>query len=266
MRIYQVDSFTDKPFYGNPAGVCVLDKPCSEEFMQSLAAEMNLSETAFILREDSEAFRLRWFTPVTEVSLCGHATLASAHILWTEGYLQLEEEARFNTLSGRLTAKKKSDWIEMDFPLYKIAGVELPESLVSALGVRPIYAGVRRKPGDSTYLVEVESEDLVVSLRPDFRRLAAVDASFVIVTSRAVGKPYDFVSRFFAPAVGIDEDPVTGSAHCYLAPYWSEKLGKTDLVGFQASKRTGIVRCSTREDRVLIAGQAVTVFGADLVV
>jgi PhzF family phenazine biosynthesis protein len=204
MRIYQVDSFTDKPFYGNPAGVCVLDEPCSEGFMQSLAAEMNLSETAFVLREDDEAFRLRWFTPVTEVSLCGHATLASAHILWTEGYLQPEEEARFNTLSGRLTAKKKSDWIEMNFPVRRIAGVELPESLVSALGVRPIYSGVRRKPSGSTYLVEVESEDLVASLRPDFRRLAATDARNVILTSRAVGKPYDFVSRFFAPAVGID--------------------------------------------------------------
>ncbi len=266
MNVYQVDSFTNKPFQGNPAGVCVVDEPLADALMQSIAAEMNLSETAFLLREGECSFRLRWFTPATEVSLCGHATLASAHILWEEGYLEPEREAVFNTKSGRLTARKKSDWIEMDFPLRRVTPVEPPENVVDALGVRPIYAGAYKKPSGSTYLLEVESENEIVALRPDFRRLAQTDARSVIVTSRAEGKPYDFVSRFFAPAVGIDEDPVTGSAHCYLTPYWSEKLAKRELTGFQASRRTGIVRCSMQENRVLLAGQAVTVLRAELTV
>ena len=266
MKIYQVDSFTDKPFLGNPAGVCLLDEPRSDDFVRSVAAEMNLSETAFLLTEEGGAFRLRWFTPTTEVSLCGHATLASAHILWTEGYLSPGEEARFDTMSGRLTAKKKSDWIEMDFPLRQVTPTEPPERLLTALGVRPIYTGIRRKPDGDTYLIEVESEDLVASLTPDFRLMAQTGARSVIVTSKAEGKQYDFVSRFFAPAVGIDEDPVTGSAHCYLAPHWAEKLGKRELTGFQVSKRTGVVRCCPQGDRVLIAGQAVTVLRAELVV
>lgn len=264
MNIYQVDSFTDKPFRGNPAGVCVLDERVCDAFMQSIAAEMNLSETAFLLREDEGSYHLRWFTPATEVSLCGHATLASAHILWEAGHLEPEQGALFNTKSGRLAARKRADWIEMDFPLRRVTAVELPERLAAALGVRPAWAGAYRQPSGSTYLLEVASEDEIVSLRPDFRRLAQTDARSVIVTSRAEGKQYDFVSRYFAPAVGIDEDPVTGSAYCYLTPYWSEKLSKRELIGFQASKRTGIVRCSPQQSGVLLAGQAVTVFKAEL--
>ena len=258
--IVQVDAFTARPFAGNPAAVCVLPAPRGEGWMQDVAREMNLSETAFLHRRGDE-WELRWFTPTTEVELCGHATLASAHVLWEDGHLPPDAEARFHTRSGLLTARRSGGWIEMNFPA-KPAEESVPSpELVRALGVEPLYVG--RSHFDA--LVEVESEEVVRALRPDLGLLRQVDARGVIVTSRAATPGFDFVSRFFAPRVGVDEDPVTGSAHCCLAPYWKKRLGRDGLVGFQASARGGVVRVRTEEDRVVLAGEAVTVLRGELV-
>lgn len=271
MRIYQVDAFTDRPFKGNPACVCLsdADRPdpggWTESWMQSLAAEMNLSETAF-LRTQADRFGLRWFTPKREVSLCGHATLATAHVLWEEQILKPEEEARFDTRSGLLTARKDGGWIEMDFPAKEVVEADENASLNAALGIAPLYTGQLTAANGTLYLFEVESEEEVRALAPDFGRLASSGARAVIVTGRSRSPEYDFVSRFFAPLVGIAEDPVTGSSHCYLAPYWGRKLGKRSLVGFQASARTGVVGCHWKGERVLLRGQAITVFKGELLI
>lgn len=257
--IYQVDAFTDQPFKGNPAGVCILRGPAEEAWMKDVAREMNLSETAFLYPQE-DGYHLRWFTPAAEVALCGHATLASAHTLWETGSLPPGKQARFHTLSGLLTAEKKGEWIEMDFPARpEVQAEPLPE-LASALGLTPVYVG----KNVYDYLVEAESEAVVRSLRPDFTRLEALPVRGVIVTSRSETPGYDFISRFFAPAVGVNEDPVTGSAHCCLGPYWQQKLGKDDLLAYQASARGGVVRVSVRGDRVLLGGQAVTVLRGEL--
>lgn len=258
--IYQVDAFTSRAFSGNPAGVCLLEQPRPAEWMQSVAAEMNLSETAFLLRE-GEGFRLRWFTPRVEVTLCGHATLASAHILWEQGVLAEEQQAQFETLSGRLTADKRGDWIALNFPARPVAPVEPPPGLLAGLGIeRAVFVGRYRED----YLLEVEDESIVRGLRPDFSGLLRVETRGVVVTARARGGEFDFVSRFFAPAVGINEDPVTGAAHCALAPYWSAKLGKARLTAYQASERGGVLRLSPEGERVVIEGQAVTVFRVEM--
>lgn len=253
--IFTVDAFADRPFRGNPAGVCLLEEPAEASWMQAVAREMNLSETAFLYREH-DGFRLRWFTPLVEVELCGHATLASAHILWQEGVLLKEEEARFHTLSGLLTARRDGDWIEMNFPAKADEPVSIPEGLAEALWVKPIYVG--KTVYD--YLVEVDGEETVRAMSPDMKALRDIPARGFIVTSRARSGGFDFVSRFFAPAVGVDEDPVTGSAHSSLGPYWQRKLGKREFTAFQASERGGVIRVRVSEDRVFIAGQAVTVF------
>ena len=258
-RIVQVDAFTDRAFAGNPAAVCVLPGPRPEEWMQKVAREMNLSETAF-LQSEGDGFRLRWFTPTVEVELCGHATLASAHVLWEDGHLKPEEEAQFYTLSGELSARRRDGWIEMDFPLEPAEAAAAPRGLAEALGVRPVYVGRSRLD----YLVEVETEDAVRSARPDFTRLRDVEARGVIVTSAAGSRDYDFVSRFFGPRAGVDEDPVTGSAHCTLGPFWAKRLGKTEMVGYQASQRGGVVRVRVGESRVYLGGQAVTVLRGEL--
>ena len=211
LRIVQVDAFTDRPFAGNPAAVCLLPAERSEEWMQDLAREMNLSDTAFLVRQ-ADGYRLRWFTPAVEVDLCGHATLASAHVLWEWGDLRPEQQARFHTRSGLLTAVRRGEWIELDFPAKPARRVEAPPGLLAALGVEPVYVG--RNQFD--YLVELGSEHVVRGLRPDFSLLATLGARGVMVTSRTAAGPYDIVSRFFAPGSGIDEDPVTGSAHCCL--------------------------------------------------
>ena len=259
MRIDQIDAFTDSPFKGNPAAVCLLAEFRSDEWMQSLAAEMNLSETAFLVRDRSR-FRLRWFTPQVEVELCGHATLASAHFLWESGELEPRSSALFDTASGTLKADRRSDWIEMDFPSEPPEMVAAASSLLDSLGVDPVYVGKNR----FDYLIEVSTEREVRDLEPDFGRLAAETERGVIVTSRSDDSQFDIVSRFFAPAVGVDEDPVTGSAHCCLGPFWSERLGIDELVGFQASERGGVVRMSQKGDRIVLAGQAITVFRAEL--
>ncbi len=261
LTIVQVDAFTNTPFAGNPAAVCVLSSPQTDAWMQDVAREMNLSETAFLVRQ-TDGFNLRWFTPAVEVALCGHATLASAHVLWEAGYLQSAEQARFYTLSGLLTAQRQSGWIEMDFPAKVEEETSAPPDLLTALGISSaVYVG----KNIFDYLLEVESEESVMALQPNFSLLKTVSARGVMVTSRASTAGYDFVSRFFAPQVGVDEDPVTGSAHCCLAPYWSKKLGKTAMTGYQASARGGVVRVRVNGDRVHISGQAVTVLRGELV-
>jgi PhzF family phenazine biosynthesis protein len=258
-RITQVDAFTDRPFAGNRAAICVLKDPASEEWMQNVAREMNLSETAFLFPYE-DGFNLRWFTPAVEVALCGHATLASAHVLWEEGHVAPDQQARFHTKSGLLTADLKGDWIELDFPAVRVEDADSPPGLVEALGVEPRYVG--RNKFD--YLVEVESEEAVRNARPDHTRLRQVEARGVILTSRSGSPQFDFVSRFFAPGSGIDEDPVTGSAHCALGPFWAKRLEKYGFVAWQASPRGGAVRVRVEGDRVKLGGQAVTVMRGEL--
>jgi PhzF family phenazine biosynthesis protein len=258
--IFQVDAFTDKPFAGNPAGVCVLPEPRSERWMQDVAREMNLSETAFLLKQE-DGFQLRWFTPAAEVDLCGHATLASAHILWEAEYLQPQEQARFHTRSGLLTAERvDGNWIELDFPAKPEQPTDAPPHLLEALGIQAQYVGVNV----FDYLVEVDTEETLRNMQPDITLLAQVPVRGVIVTSRASTPGYDFVSRFFAPRVGVNEDPVTGSAHCCLTPYWSKRLGKNELLAYQASARGGVLRVRLSGDRVKIGGQAVTTLRGEL--
>jgi PhzF family phenazine biosynthesis protein len=260
LTIIQVDAFTDKPFRGNPAAVCVLPEPGDETWMQNVAQEMNLSETAFLYRR-GDAFDLRWFTPAAEVDLCGHATLASAHVLWETGQLSPNEPARFDTRSGRLSAQLQGDWITMDFPAEPETAATPPPHLAQALAVTPTYVGKNR----FDYLVAVDSEETVQTMQPDFSLLGTVTCRGVIVTSRADSADYDFVSRFFAPRFGINEDPVTGSAHCCLGPFWQTRLNKDTFVAYQASPRGGVVRVSLTGDRVHLGGQAVTVMRGELV-
>ena len=259
-QIYQVDAFTTQPFKGNPAAVCPLPEPASAAWMQSLAGEMNLSETAFLVRQQ-EDFNLRWFTPLLEVDLCGHATLASAHILWETGVLSTLQTARFHTRSGLLTARKEAGWIEMDFPAKPAQTTKAPAGLLEALGVTAVTVG--RNQFD--YIVEIADPETLRGLQPDFSQLMKVKARGVIVTSRSDTAEFDFISRFFAPAAGVLEDPVTGSAHCCLAPFWGKRLGKEAFTAFQASQRGGIVRCRLDGERVILSGQAVTVMRAELV-
>jgi predicted PhzF superfamily epimerase YddE/YHI9 len=257
--IVQVDAFTNRLFAGNPAAVCIMPAAKEASWMQSVAREMNLAETAFLQRR-ADGFDLRWFTPTVEVDLCGHATLASAHVLWETGQLALSEVARFHTRSGLLTATRRGEWIDLDFPLAPVTAIAPPPGLNEALGVAPLYVG-RSRFG---VLVQVESESVVRDLQPDFRLLAGVDASGVTVTSRAAAPDHDFVSRFFAPQAGIDEDPVTGSAHCALASFWRTELGKDRFVARQISVRGGELHVQIVGDRVRLGGQAVTVLRGEL--
>ncbi len=259
LTVFQVDAFTDTPFTGNPAAVCITPMPRDEHWMQNLAREMNLSETAF-LHPQEDGFNLRWFTPLVEVDLCGHATLASAHILWEKGYLKPDEQARFYTRSGLLTAEYRGGWIELDFPAEPEEPVVPPPELIQALGVTPLYVGRNR----FDYLVEVDSEGALRQIKPDFTLLGRVPTRGVIVTCRSSNPEHDFVSRFFAPRSGVNEDPVTGSAHCCLGPFWRKHLGKDEFVTYQASAGGGVVRVRLKENRVLLRGQAVTVMRCEL--
>ncbi len=265
MQVFQVDAFTDTPFAGNPAGVCLLPEAKPDSWMLHLAREMNLSETAFLLRQN-EGCSLRWFTPTTEVALCGHATLASAHILWEEKLLAETETIAFQTKSGILRARKAGKVIEMDFPARNVQSIKNNEELNQALQVRPVFTGKYPTADGDLYLLDVESDETIRSIVPDYQRLLISTARAVIVTGASSDSTYDFVSRFFAPAVGINEDPVTGSAHCYLTPYWGAKLRKNEMIGYQASERGGIVKCKWVGDRVWLGGSAVTVFRAELLV
>jgi len=258
LTITQVDAFTDKPFGGNPAAVCVLPEARDSAWMQSVALEMNLSETAFLVRQH-DGYNLRWFTPSVEVDLCGHATLAAAHALWEEGQLPAGQQARFYTRSGLLTADRNGMWIEMDFPAKPEQPAPAPEGLAEALGAEPKYVGKNA----FDYIVELESEAVVRKLKPNHSMLAKLPVRGVIVTSTA--ENYDFISRFFAPGSGIPEDPVTGSAHCCLGPFWRDRLGKSEMLAYQASPRGGIVYVRLEEDRVRLGGQAVTVLRGSLI-
>lgn len=261
MKIYQVDAFTSKPFAGNPAGVCITDAPLPEKLMQDIASEMNLSETAFPVKNKDGSYSLRWFTPAAEVDLCGHATLATAHILYELGYLKQYEDVSFDTKSGTLYASKIKERIMLNFPVKIEEHIDIPEGMEQALGCRAVYCGQNKMD----VLVEVADEATVRNLTPDIGMLARLNARGVIVTARAdAGSGYDFVSRFFAPNVGIAEDPVTGSAHCCLTPYWSKKLGKTEMNAYQASKRGGELLVRLRGDRVELLGQAVTVMTCEM--
>ena len=268
-----VDAFTDAPFAGNPAAVCILPPgKADEDWMQKVAGEMNLSETAFLQSRNGDAARrrgvrsydLRWFTPTVEVDLCGHATLASAHVLWEDGHVERKEKLRFHTRSGVLEAERRIEgrqvWVELDFPALPQRPFEGSTDAISkALAAEPRYVAAC----GSDYLVEVDSESTVRRLSPDLALIKALPVRGVSVTSEPSAsmkaKGYDFVSRFFAPGVGIDEDPVTGSAHCFLGPFWGRRLGKREVLGYQASARGGTVRVKMRGDRVLLGGRAVTV-------
>jgi PhzF family phenazine biosynthesis protein len=263
--LFGVDAFTEEPFRGNPAAVCLLGAPADAVWMQAVAAEMNLSETAFVVTAPDEEgeLGLRWFTPTVEVALCGHATLAGAHVLWESGRLEPTEPARFATASGTLVATCGDDaTIRLDFPALANTALPTPEGLAGALGAAVVSTA--SNPHD--LLVELESAEAVRSLRPDLAAIAALEFRGVVVTARAEpGTGFDFVSRFFGPRAGVPEDPVTGSAHCALAPYWAERLGKTDFVAYQASRRGGTVTCHLTDGaRVVLGGHAVTIWHGTL--
>lgn len=257
--IIHVDAFTSKPFSGNPAAVCVLPEARDAAWMQNVAREMNLSETAFLRRREA-GFDLRWFAPGAEVDLCGHATLASAHALWETGRLAPGEPARFHTRGGLLTATRRGEWIELDFPALGDEPAQAPPGLIEALGAAPRYVGKSR----SDYIVELDGEAAVLALRPDFARLKSVSTRGVIATSRSNDPGFDFVSRFFAPVIGVDEDPATGSSHCTLAPFWAKRLDKSTLLARQVSARGGVLKVQLAGERVLLCGQAVTVLRGEL--
>jgi PhzF family phenazine biosynthesis protein len=256
--LYHVDAFTERPFAGNPAAVCILPSMKEDRWLQAVAEEMNLSETAFLVKQPNH-FDLRWFTPNLEVDLCGHATLASAHILWQQGYAT-DDEIRFSTKSGILKAMRHGDTIELDFPLKPEKEAEAPLGLLQALGISAKYVGKNQ----FDYLVEVESEAILRGMSPDFKRLATVPVRGIIVTSKPADPRFDFVSRFFAPGSGVDEDPVTGSAHCCLGDFWRKRLGKAEFVAFQASARGGVVKVRVTKDRAFLGGTAVTVARGEL--
>lgn len=254
-----VDAFTDRPFAGNPAAVCVLDAPADEAWMRNVAREMNISETAFLYPIEG-GHRLRWLTPTVEVKLCGHATLASAFVLWETGALRPDEEACFQTLSGWLNCRRSGESIEMDFPATPASPCAAPDGLAEAVGVELRWVG----RSDLDYLVEVADESILRALKPDLGFLGRLPVRGVIVTCAGRATGFDFLSRFFAPAAGVDEDPVTGSAHCTLGPYWKPRLGKADMVAHQASQRGGEVGLSVLGERVLLRGRAVMMSTVEL--
>jgi PhzF family phenazine biosynthesis protein len=260
MQIFIVDAFASKAFTGNPAAVCLLAEAMEVSWMQSVAAEMNLSETAFLVKREQD-YLLRWFTPTDEVDLCGHATLASAHIIWELGHAKPEEELHFQTKSGRLSAKKAGEQLQLNFPLELEVKCDAPMFLLESLGVTPLYIGKNRMD----YIIEVASEEIVRGLKPDFNLLQQVKSRGVIVTSKSDSEKYDFVSRCFYPATGVNEDPVTGSAHCCLGPYWQAKLKKSEMTASQVSQRGGDLELKIEGHRILISGQAITTLRGTLV-
>ena len=252
IRYFVVDAFTNRPFQGNPAAIVPLEQWRDDSWLQAVAMEMNLSETAYLV-PTPPGFDLRWFTPTTEVDLCGHATIAAAVVRAHQGQLADGAEVAFSTRSGILKAQRVGSQIQLDFPALPVTSCDPPAGLVEALGVPPRYVG--RSAFD--YLVEVESQNVLARLTPDYKQLGNVKCRGVIVTARSDDPQFDFASRFFAPAVGVDEDPVCGSAHCSLAPYWAEKLGKAKMVGYQASARSGVVSVEVRGERVMLGGEGV---------
>ncbi|WP_199425677.1 PhzF family phenazine biosynthesis protein [Thermaerobacillus caldiproteolyticus] len=261
MKIFLINAFTDQPFTGNPAAVCVLPGSKDAEWMQKVAKEINLPTTAF-LEYTNGGFSLRWFTPTTEIPLCGHGTLASAYVLWEMGYIKAEHPVSFSTKSGILTATVKNGWIELDFPSAPDHEITAPDKLIKALGVVPKYV----EKNQLDYIVEVESEDIEKNLTPDIGSIAQLPIRGVIVTSRSSSGKFDFISRFFSPAQGIVEDAVTGSAHCCLGPYWKRRLNKDEFIAYQASARGGMIKVKMSNNHVLLSGKAVTVLKGELFV
>ncbi|MCA9242280.1 MAG: PhzF family phenazine biosynthesis protein [Planctomycetales bacterium] len=260
LKIFTVDAFTDRNFAGNPAAVCFLNDNLDDELMKNIAAEMNLSETAFVKKEDGE-YNLRWFTPKIEVQLCGHATLAAAHLLWEEGLLPKDEDAKFNTLSGQLFVKNIDGEYEMNFPATEVKESVYNSELVNALGVEP----VKFAETEHIYIVELANDDGVFSASPDFNALSNMDKFGAIITAKSSDERFDFISRYFVPAKGINEDPVTGSAHCALGPYWSQKTGKEKFSAYQASLRGGGMKIKLDGDRIFLTGRAVTFLKGEIV-
>lgn len=262
--IFQVDAFADEPFRGNPAAVCLLDGSRDPSWMQAVAMEMNLSETAFVWPTE-RGYALKWFTPVLEVSLCGHATLATAHVLWNENK-DSRDSIIFQTKSGNLQVERRADGVFMDFPARRVIECDLPKSVQAALNTEIIFVGrVERDDAIHTVLLELPTEEVVRALHPDLAQLRAPGSPSVLITARS-SNHFDFVSRYFAPSAGVDEDPVTGSAHCALGPYWSEKLHKKNLLAFQASRRGGCVGVEIKQDRVILFGRAITTLRGELLV
>jgi len=257
--LFQVDAFTDRPFTGNPAAVVIVEDNPDPDWMLRVAQEMNLSETAFVFPL-GDHFGLRWFTPRTEVELCGHATLSAAHILWETGTVPVAQVITFNTLSGLLGAERDGEWITLDFPANPLTPEELPEGVIAAVGGRPVFSGV----SGEKWLLDYSHEAEILALTPDFSALCNIPGRGLIVTSRADQNGVDFVSRYFAPWIGVNEDPVTGSAHTILGPYWGDKLGKLEMTARQVSARGGLLRVRLAGGRVFISGQAVTVFKGEL--
>ena len=260
-ELHLVDAFTRSAFRGNTAGVCIPDGPADTAWMQQVAAELKHSETAFLF-PDGGSWNLRWFTPAKEVELCGHATLAAAFVLYETGRVPGDKPVSFSTLSGKLSAWKDGDWISMDFPAEPPAASMPIPGLGHALGIEPVYTGRNR----FDILVELPLADDVCSLEPDMEALSPIRARGFIVTAVSDIPGTDFVSRFFAPSVGVPEDPVTGSAHCCLGPYWGEKLKKAEMTGFQCSARGGSVRVKPAGGRVILSGHAVHVFSGNLLI
>jgi PhzF family phenazine biosynthesis protein len=256
-----IDAFTAIPFGGNAAAVFLLPAARDAAWMQTIAMEMNQAETAYLVKAD-DGYDIRWFTPTVEIELAGHPTLASAHWLWESGALAGDQPARFHSPSGLLIAERRDDWIRLDFPTTHAEVVPAPNGLADMLGTRVLWTG----KSALDLLVEVESEEALRAIEPDLLPLSKLPVRGVIVTAKAASGPYDFVSRFFAPQSGINEDPVTGSAHCSLGPYWAEKLGKRTLIAYQASARGGVLRLEIGDSRIAIEGQAVTVATGELLV
>ncbi|MBY9077066.1 PhzF family phenazine biosynthesis protein [Paenibacillus sp. HN-1] len=263
LPIYIVDAFTEQAFGGNPAAVCLLQTPAPEAYMSQVAAEMNLSETAFLWPENGGGYRLRWFTPAAEVELCGHATLASAHTLWESGALPADKRAEFHTLSGLLTAEQSGEGITLSFPAYELSPAEPITGLVSALGLQEEDVEELWHYADNL-IVTVSDESRVRSMNPDFTALTTLPPRAVAVTARGLEDGIDFVSRFFAPSIGVNEDPVTGSAHTALASFWSGRLSRRELTAYQASSRGGLLRLRVTDDRIYLTGRAVTVISGQL--
>jgi PhzF family phenazine biosynthesis protein len=261
LAYFIVDAFTGRPFSGNPAAVVPLTSWREDSWLQNVAMEMNLSETAYFV-PGSQGFELRWFTPKVEVDLCGHATLAAAKALAHMGQLADGSSVAFSTRSGVLRAFRSGDQFALDFPLTAQEEAAPPSGLIESLNIRPLHVGKSR----FDYLVEVAYESVVRGLSPDFKKLIAVSCRGVIVTAHSENPRFDFVSRFFAPSAGIDEDPVTGSAHCCLADFWARRLGKSAMVGYQASARGGVVHVEIRGNRVMLGGEAVIVAQGELLI
>ncbi|TDL84755.1 PhzF family phenazine biosynthesis protein [Vibrio vulnificus] len=255
MELTIINTFTDQPFKGNPAAVCLLTGEMDSEWMQRMAKEINMPVTAFIHFHKAE-WQLRWFTPSIEIPICGHGTLASSFFLWGKGYVSRDRPIVYQTKSGLLTARFVDGMVQLEFPSLIEQETAAPELLIKALGVVPVYVGQNKWD----YLVEVQSEEIVRNIKPDIDSIAQLPIRGIIVTSRSDSSEYDFVSRFFSPAQGLDEDHVTGSAHCCLGPYWKRKLDKSIFIAYQASERGGLLKVEVTEDTVKLSGHAVTIF------